>query len=175
METSLTTLLLKKCAQTVEEVLIPNLTAPFAAEQAANIVNVLRLLAPAVEEKSQELGEENERMKEVLGRVVEVLQGEKTLSRNTVRNRLLERFGHNLKKVGDEPPDVIKENHNLKEALVETIKGLDALTEDLSIETISSLRQQIRSVLRQQLDHGMARIAGLLEQFSYSFEQASTD
>lgn len=175
METSLTTLLLEKCAQTVEEVLIPNLTAPFAAEQAANIVNVLRLLAPAVEEKSQELGEENERMREVLGRVVEVLQGEKTLSQNAVRNRLLERLGQDLKRVGDEPPDIIKENHNLKEALVETIKGLDALTEDLSIETISSLRQQIRSVLRQQLDHGMARIAGLMEQFSYSFEQASTD
>ena len=123
----------------------PNLTAAFAAEQAANIANVLRILAPAVEEKPQELREENERMKEVLERVVEVLQGEKTLSRNTVRNRLIERLGYDLKKVGDGPPDVIKENYNLKEALVETIKDLDALTEDLPIGTMSSLRQQIRS------------------------------
>ena len=63
--------------------------------------------------------------------MVEVLQGEKTLSRNTTRNRLIERLEHDLKKVGDGPPDVIKEDYNLKEALVETIKDLNALTEDL--------------------------------------------
>ena len=160
MGTSITTLMLERCAQTIEQVIIPNLTGAFAFEQAMFIAVVLRILAPAVEDKSQELREENEGMREVLGRVLEVLRGEKALSRNAIRNGLIERLEHELKKVEVGPPDVSEEHHNLKGALVETIKGLDALTKDLPTGTMSSLRQQIRSVLRQQLDHAVARVAG---------------
>lgn len=45
--------------------------------------------------------------------------------------------------------------------LVETIKGLDALTDDLPRETMSSLRQQIRSVIRLELDHILARLSAI--------------
>ena len=161
MGTSITTLMLERCAQTIQQVIIPNLTGAFAFEQAMSITLLLRILAPAVEEKSQTLREENEGMREVLGRVREVLRREKALSRNAIRNGLIERLNHELKKVKVGPPDASEENHNLKGALVETINGLDALTEALPTETMSSLRQQIRSVLRQQLDHGVARVASV--------------
>jgi len=159
MGTPITTLMLERCAQTIEQVIVPKLTTGFAFEQAMYIAILLHILAPAVEERGQELREENERMREVLGRVVEVLQGEEALSRNSVRNGLIERLERELKKVDVGPPDVSEENYNLKGALVETIRGLDALINDLPRETMSSSRQQIRSVLRQQLDHGVARVA----------------
>ena len=160
MGTPITKIMLERSAQTIEQVIIPNLTGAFALEQAMSIATVLRFLAPVVEEESQELSEENEGMREVLGRVLEVLCGEKALSGNAIRDGLMERIDHELKKVEVGPSDVREENHRLKRALMETINGLDALTEDLSTETMSSLRQQIRSVLRQQVDHGMADAAG---------------
>jgi len=160
MGTPINKIMLERSAQTIEQVIIPNLTAAFALEQAMSIATVLRFLAPVVEEKSQELKEENEGMREVLGRVLAVLRAEKALSKNAVRNGLIERLDHELKKVEVGPPDVSEENHNLKRALMETINGLDALAEDLPTGTMSSLRQQIRSVLRQQLDHGVADAAG---------------
>jgi hypothetical protein len=159
MGTQITTLMLERCAQTIEQVVIPNLPEGFALEQAMSIARVLHFLAPFVEEKCQELREENEAMREVLGKVLEALRGEKALSQNAVRNRLIERLDQELKKVEVGPPDVSEENHNLKAALVETINGLDALTENLPTETMSSLRQEIRSVIRQQLDHGVAHAA----------------
>lgn len=158
----ITTLMLHRCAQTMEQVIIPNLTEAFASEQATHIVTLLYVLAAIVEEKSQELREENEGMREVLGRVLEALRGEKALSQNAVRNGLIERLDHELKKVEVGLPDVREENHNLKGVLVETIYGLDALTEDLPTGTMSSLRQQIRSVIRQQLDHGIAPVQAML-------------
>lgn len=161
MGTSITTLTLERCAQTIEQVIIPNLTSAFAFEQAVWIATLLHILAPTVEEKSQELTEENERMRGVLGRVLEVLQREEALSQNSVRNRLIERLDRELKKVDVGPTDISEENYNLKGALLESIKGLDALTDDLPTETMSSLRQQIRSALRQQLDHGVARVASM--------------
>ena len=160
METSITTLTLERCAQTIEKVVVPNVTGEFALSQAQSIARVLHILAPAVEEKCQELWEENEGMREVLGRVLEALRGEKAPPRNAVRNKLIGRLDDELKKVKVGPPDAHQEHHDLKGVLVETIKGLDALTEDIPIETMSSLRQQIRAVVRQQLDHAVARIAG---------------
>ena len=159
MGTQITTLMLERCAQTIEQVVIPNLPEGFALQQAMSIARVLHFLAPVVEEKCQELREENEAMKEVLERVLEALRGEKALSRNAVRNRLIKRLDQELKRVEVGPPDATEENHSLRGALVETINGLDALMEGLPTGTMSSLRQQIRSVLRQQLDHGTARAA----------------
>ena len=159
MGTSLTTLMLERCAQTIEQVIIPNLTGDFVLEQAVHIATVLHALAPTVEEKSQESREENEGMREVLARVLEALRGEKALSQNAVRNGLIEKLEEELKKVELGLPDATEENQNLKRTLRETINGLDALTEDFTKETMSSLRQQIRVVLRQQLDHSMARAA----------------
>jgi len=160
MGTPITKIMLERSAQTIEQVIIPNLAGAFALEQAMSIATVLRFLAPVVEEESQELSEENEGMREVLEKVLEVLRGEKALSGNAIRNGLIERIDHELKKVEVGLPDVREENHNLKRTLLETINGLDALMEDLPVGTMSSLRQQIRSVLRQQLDHGMADAAG---------------
>jgi len=157
MGTPMTTLMLERCAQTIEQVIIPNLTGAFASEQAISIATVLRALAPVVEEKSQDMDEENKGMSEVLGKVLAALRDEKALSHNTVSSGLIEKLDHELKKVEGEPPDVSEENLNLKRALMETIAVLDALTEDVPIEMMSSLRQQIRSILRQQLDHNMAR------------------
>jgi len=160
MANSITKIMLERSAETIEQVIIPNLTGAFALEQAMSIATVLRFLAPVVEVESQDVSEENEGMREVLGRVLEVLRGEEALSGNAIRNGLIERLDSEFKKGEVQPQDVREENHNLKRVLMETINGLDALTEDLSTDTMSSLRQQIRSVLRQQLDHGVADAAG---------------
>lgn len=158
MGTPITNLMLERCAQTIEQVIIPDLTGAFQFENAMWMAIILHILAPMVEEKSQELSEENERMREVLGSVLEALHGQKALSQNPVRNDLIDRLDSELKKVDVGSPDVSEENYNLKGALVDIIKGLDALTDDLPKETMSSLRQQIHSVLRQQLDHGVAHV-----------------
>jgi len=160
METSITTLTLERCAQTIEQVVVPNVTGEFALSQARSIARVLHILAPAVEEKSQELREENEQMRKVLRRVLTALRGEKALSQNPVRNGLIEKLEEELRKAKVRTPDVHQEHYNLKGALVETIRGLDALAKDLPAGTMSSLRPQIRSVIRQQLDHAVARVAG---------------
>jgi len=160
MANSITKVMLERSAATIEQVIIPNLTGAFALEQAVSMATVLRFLAPVVEIESQELYAENEGMREVLGKVLSVLRKEKALSGNAVRDGLVKRLDSELKKVRAEPQDVRVENHSLKRALMESINGLDALTEDLPAETMSSLRQQIRSVLRQQVDHGMADAAG---------------
>jgi len=160
MEASMTTLTLERCAQTIEHVIVPSVTGEFALSQARSIARVLHILAPAVEEKSQELREENEGMRQVLRRVLAVLRREKALSQNPVRNGLIGKLEEELKKVKVGPPDVHQEHHNLKGALVETIRGLDALAKDFPAGKMSSLRQQIRFVIRQQLDHAVARVAG---------------
>jgi len=157
MGTPLVALMLERAAQAIQEVILPNLTDAFALEEASHIAMMLLSVAPTIEEKCQELREENEGMREVLGKVLEALRGEKSLSRNEVTNGLMERLEHELEKADVEPPDVSQENHDLKGALVETIKGLDALTEDFPVEKMSSLRQQVRSVLRQQMNYAVAR------------------
>jgi len=157
METPLVTLMLQRAAQAIEEAIMPNITEPFALEEAKHIAFMMRSLAPNVEEKSQDLKEENESMRRVLGRVVTLLRRRNTSSLNTTRTGLIELVEYELTKVDAEPLNVSQENHNLKRALVETIKSLDALTGDVPIQTMPSLRRQIRSVLRQQLNNTAAR------------------
>lgn len=50
----------------------------------------------------------------------------------------------------------------IKERLEAYLKARFPQGRDLPVETMSSLRQQIRSVLRQQLDHGVARVASMM-------------
>jgi len=160
MGSSLLTSMLERCAQAIEKVIVPNLTDDFACEQAALIAATLHLLAPEVEEKAKDLIEENEGMKEVLGRVLEVLRREKAFSSNAAEAGLIEAIALELQKAEITYPDISEENYRLKGTLVKTIKGLDALKDNFPIELMSSLRQQIRSVLRQQVDHALARVAG---------------
>ncbi len=159
MKVPITTVILERCAQTIEQVIMPNLAKGVAPRQAQSIAILLRNLAPLVGVSSELLREENQTMREVLERVLEALRKEKALSQNAVGNRLIERLDYELKKGEGRPPDIGEENENLKGALVATIEGLDTLTEELPSKTMSSLRQKIRFVLRQQLDHG-------IEQFS---------
>jgi hypothetical protein len=161
MTNSLLALYIERCAQALEKVVIPNLTDNFASTQARMIAILLHSFAPRVEEKGKQLMTENDGMQEVLGKVLEVLRGEKTLSSNAVNTGLIKRLELELQKGETKHPDLSEENDRLKGALVEIIKGLDALSEALPIEKISSLRQQIRVVLRQQLDHELVRVAAI--------------
>ncbi len=170
MGTPIITFMLERCARTISQVIIPDLTQASALEQAMHIANLLHLLAPSVEEKSQELKEENEKIRDVLGSVVEVLREEKALSRSTARNKLVEKLSHELKKVEVGSVDISEENHNLKRALAETIYGLDALKEELPMETMSSLKLQIRSALRQQLDREVTRVTSVMALFEFPME-----
>jgi len=152
METSLTTLMLQRCAQTIEQVISPNLTGGFEFEQAMYIAILLHILAPAVEEKTQEVAEENEGMRQVLGQVVQALRD------NAAGPELAESFDGRLAKAAAGQAAIGEANSDLKGAMVDAIKGLDALAPDLPEETVSSLRGEIRGALRQQLDHGVQRV-----------------
>jgi len=161
VRTSVVTVMLERCAQAVEQVIMPNLTDTFALEQAMYTALLLRFLAPSVEEKSQELWEENKGMSEVISKILDALRNQETLSGNAVRDSLIEKLDRTLKETKVEPPDISEDNYNLKGVLVEIINGLDVLTEELPKETMSSLKQQIRCVLRQQLNHRLARVEAL--------------
>ena len=113
-----------------------------------------------MEEKAKDLIEENEGMKGVLGRVLEALRGENDLSPNAFGAELIETIALEMQRAEINYPDVSKVNECLKQVLVKTINGLDVLQEEFPMELMSSLRQQIRSVLRQQVDHALARIEG---------------
>ena len=56
--------------------------------------------------------------------------------------------------------DFSEENHILKGGLVKSISGLEALRDELSAEKMASLRQQIRLLLRQQLNLELNRARG---------------
>lgn len=158
MGSSLVTLMLERCAEAIEKVIVPNLTDDFARGQAVLTAATLHLLAPAVEEKAKDLIEENKGMKGVLGRVLEVLRGEDAISSNAVKAGLMETIELEMQKAEINYPDISEVNEGLKAVLVKTINGLDALRGDFPMELMSSLRQQIRSVLRQQVNHALARI-----------------
>ena len=152
-------LMLERTAQFLEQQVAPQLPTRWLMQKVMMSGSLLRLLAVSAEEKSQDLMEENEGMRQALGRVLEVLKGEVALSDNKVRNELIERLERELKGTDVAVSGLSEENQKLKGVLVETIKSLDALTDDLPRETISSLRQQIRSVIRLELDHTLAYLA----------------
>jgi hypothetical protein len=161
MGTSIPTLMLERCAQAIEKTIIPNLPNDFAARQAGLIAALLHALAPTLEEKGDELIKENKKMRDVLRKVMEALRGEKVLYSKPVATEIMLGINRALQNVETGSLGIREGNDCLKEALVETIKRLDALEDDLMKETISSLRQQIRSVVRQQLDHELARVSHL--------------
>ena len=152
-------LILERTGQFLEQQVAPQMSTRWLMQKAFMSGFVLRLLAVTMEEQSKDLGEENEAMKEALAGVLEVLQRESALSQNQTRDQLIESLDSELRKVNGAALDLSEQNLNLKEALVETIKGLDALTDELPAETLSPLRQQIRSAIRLQLNHSLARLA----------------
>jgi hypothetical protein len=73
----------------------------------------------------------------------------------------MEKLDRTIKESGARGVSLSEENARLKGALVDAIRGLDALTSAIPAETIPSLRRQIRAVIRQQLDHGLAHLEGV--------------
>jgi len=159
METPLVTLTLERCAQVIEEVILPNLTGASAVQQAKFISTILQEMAPVLDVNSHLLGEENEEMRGVLREVVEALPREKALLGHAACSRLIKRIDRKLKNLNVGPADVIGENGRLKETLVDTINGLDALTGDLPTEKMYSLKLRIRAVLRKQIDRRVSHLA----------------
>jgi hypothetical protein len=114
------------------------------------------MLASGIEVKSGDLIEENRRMRQVLSDVLVVLRGQEGVSQNAAKCGLMEKLIEELKRVEVEPLGVCEENYELKGLLVQIINCLDSLGEDIPKQILYSLRNQIRRVLREQLDHGIA-------------------
>jgi hypothetical protein len=157
MGSSVPALMIEKCAQIIENAIIPALDDESVVVQARYTAAILHMSAMGVEEKSKELIEENLAMREVLGKAREAL-GRKAPSSNLIWTQLVEALDVDLKNGAQ--TDVLEENHRLKAVLAQTIKGIDALTNEVSPKTVSSLRGQIRRVMRQQIDHGLVRLSG---------------
>ncbi|MBM4462106.1 MAG: hypothetical protein FJ012_02065 [Chloroflexi bacterium] len=153
--------ILEKCAEFLEQAVLPGLNEPLLIQKTYLTSVALRILANTVEEKGRDLIDENNGMREVLGRVLEALQRKDTLSQVEVRSELIEKLAVTLKGAGAPGASLSEENARLKGALVDTVRGLDTLSNVLPQETVSSLRRQIRAAIRQQLDHGLAHIEGV--------------
>jgi thymidylate kinase len=149
--------MIEKCAQTIEDAIIPALADESVVLLARYTAAILHMLAPGVEEKSKELIQENLAMREVLGKARDALV-RKSTSSNQVWTQLVESLDLDLQ--NKVHTDVLEENHRLKAALAQTIKVIGALTNDVPQETSASLSEQIRHVLRQQIDHGLVCLSG---------------
>ena len=153
--------ILEKCAEFLEQAILPGLNEPLLIQKTYLTSVALRILANTVEEKGRDLIDENNGMREVLGRVLEELRRKDTLSRCQAGNELVEKLDRTIKEAGALGASLSEENARLKGALVDAIKGLDALSSALPPETMSTLRHQIRTAIRQQLDHGLAHLEGV--------------
>lgn len=151
--------MIEKCAQTIENVIIPALGEETLILQARYAAAILYALAPGVEEKSKELIEENRLMKEVLGKVRRTLD-RKTSYSNEVSAQLMEALALELKDVVC--TDVLEENHRLKQVLADAIQALDALADKLPPEKMVLLKHEVRIALRQQLNHALGRVSNFL-------------
>jgi hypothetical protein len=148
--------IIEKCAQVIEKNIIPALDDESVAVQAQYTAAMLHLLAPGIEERSKEMIEENDAMRKVLARA------KRTIGRKGSKQgctRLLETLNTELRK--RRCSDVPVENQRLKKVLIYTIKGLDGLGDEVSQKTLSLLREHIRTVLRQQINHGMSCLPAL--------------
>lgn len=151
MASSLPTLMLEKCAQTIENVIIPALSDETVINQSQYTAAILHALAPALEEKSKTLSEENHALRDVLARIRQALS-QQNPSSNPAWGELAEILARRFEHDGD----LLAENHALKAALVDCIKVLDALAAEFSPEPLAALKDQIRAVLRLQLDHALS-------------------
>ena len=156
MVDSTVTLIIQRCAKAIEQTAAPNLTSDISVRRAKNIARLLRMLAPFIEAKSMDLMEENRRMRQVLSDVLAVLRGQEGVSQNAANCGLIEKLIEKLKYFDVKQPGICEENYELKRVLVQTINCLGTLEDDLPEETLNSLKNQIRSILREQLDSGIA-------------------
>ena len=164
MRISMPTLLIEKCAQTIELVVVPALSDASVAEQAWLTAALLRTLAPTIEEKGEELREENQAMEEVIREIRNTLRRE-SLSSNPVAVGLMNTLDLELQRSGSHFTRISEDNDRLKGVLVQAIRGLDALRNDLPVETMSSLQKSIHVVLRQQVSNAVARVTGFNPSF----------
>lgn len=151
MTSSLPALMLEKCAQTIENVIIPALSDEVVIIQSRYTAAILHALAPALEEKSKTLSEENHALREVLARIQQA-RSLQNPSSNPAWGALAEILERRFEHGGD----VLGENHALKAALADCIRTLDALAAEFSPEPLAALKQQIHAVLRLQLDHALS-------------------
>ncbi len=154
-------LMLERFADFTDQSILPAMTDPVLLQKAFFMSTALRILANSVEEKAGDMVVENKAMAEVMGNVMAKLQREDTLSQNRVKNDLVNTIEGALKGIEAGEADPVRKNRDLMEALVDTIKGLDALRDLMPEQTMSSLKQQIRSLLRRQVDHGIAHLDGV--------------
>jgi len=153
--------MLVKCAEYMEQVVLPSHTDMVKIQKTYLASVALRIMANTVEERSGDLLEENQTMRSVLTNVRGALNKRRTLAGNAARNETIAKLDRALKEAQGSAPNPGAENRILKQGLVDAIKGLDALSDVLPAETMASLKGQIRSALRQQLNHGMAHLEGV--------------
>ncbi len=159
MRTSLPTLLVEKCAQTIESVVIPALADAPAAEQAALTAELLRTLATTIEEKGEELLQENLALEGVFRKARSAL-AQQSLSANADAVRLMNVLDPALQNTGSLHTSISEENDRLKGVMVLLIRGIDTVADDLPAGTASALRESIHTALTQLVSNAVARVTG---------------
>ncbi|MBT8342753.1 MAG: hypothetical protein HKP58_05905 [Desulfatitalea sp.] len=175
MGTNLTALLLERCAKTIEEVIVPKVSGNFEVQQAMATAQVLRILAPNVDEKPEYAIKENRKIQEVLNNVLIGLRKEAdaSSSQNKVMDGLSATIADGLNKSDQGLTSAGEKNVLLKGLLIDTIKGIDSLAADLPQDLINVLKQEIRTAIRQQLDNETARLGSRSFSSEFLSEEAS--
>ncbi len=158
MNANMVTLIVERCAQTLENAVAPKLTDTFAAAQLSAVYQLLRLLAPGLEAQGAALEAENTMIRKVLANVMELLTSDPELSDSDLQHKMADAI---VKRLSDAQPPagILAANQALKVALADTIDGLEGLAVVLPAVTIGLLRNELRAALRLQLNHEIGHLS----------------
>lgn len=151
MNVSMFNSLLERCALTLEQHVAPELSDEFALAQVRSVTQLLRTLAPSLERGDEALQVESAAMSELLANAAAALEP-------IVRGTALEQ-GFRLARL-TEPlaqPDEVGCHARLKERVVHVINLLEQLPPATAAQ-LAPLRQQVRTLLRLQLDNELAHL-----------------
>jgi hypothetical protein len=162
VESSIPALMIEKCAQLIDNAIIPALEDESLVVQARFAAVILHTFAPLLEEKSKDLPEENRVMKEILVNSRDVV-GRHSGASNQAWLRLAEAVDREVDQ--SEITDVLEENRRLKAVLTDTIKALEALKDQTpEDDSMAALWRLIHKAIRQQINHDCACLAGAGQQ-----------
>lgn len=160
MGKTIVTCVLERLAETIEKTIVPDLTSEFASQQAVATASLLRVFAPIVELNHQKVTEENIDMQQTIDTVVHCLIDDTEGGEDSERDELLKRLNAKLREYDSETQSAGDENISLKEALSDIVENFDVLKKGVSEEMQASIKGQIDSVLRRQIDGGISHWVG---------------
>lgn len=144
---------LQRIIETLDRLVLPEVSSPYARGQVAGILFVLHNLLGKVEEKCESLQEENEPLRRL---VVLALEAAEEGLFETEEGGLKEELQWHLCREHVSGQPALEENRSLKGLLVKLIRNLERRPERELGKVGEHLRKEIRAHLRSQMDRELA-------------------